>query len=545
LTPLLGSYMAKIFQGQKTILTPLLSWLERASYSIAGINPNIEMSWKSYTKALIAFNAFGAAFLFFLLISQDIWPFNPQQLPSLSIPLAFNIAISFVTNTNWQSYAGETTLSYTSQMVGLTTQNFLSAATGIAVFLALARGLTRQSIRTIGNFWVDMVRAVVYLLLPLSLIFSIVLVSQGVIQNFLPYKEVTTLEGNKQIIPGGPAASQVAIKQLGTNGGGFFNANSAHPFENPTRFTNFLETLALLLIPAALTYTYGSMIQSRRHGVLIFAVMLAFWGATLALSLYSASIPDPVLGNTLSYEGKETRFGLSRSVLWAVSTTTSANGAVNAALSSFSPLTGGLALFNMLLGELIFGGAGVGLCHMILFIILTVFMAGLMVGRTPQYLGNRIEKLEMQWVIIAVLVPGILTLLGATVSSVLPIALDSISEHGPHGLTEIVYAFASAANNNGSAFAGLSANNDYFNISLGIVMLLTRLSTIVPSLALAGLFANKKTAPSSVGTFSTNTVLFTFLLSSIILIVGALTFFPVLSLGPIVEHILMIRGISF
>lgn len=545
LTRILGVYMSKVFQGQSTFIHPFLGWLERLSYSAAGINSNQEMNARTYLKNLFLFNLFGFIFLFILQMVQQWLPGNPQNFPAVSWPLAFNTAVSFVTNTNWQAYAGETTLSYTTQMVGLAVQNFLSAATGCAVALALMRGLTRKEMETIGNFWVDAVRMVVYILIPLSILFAFFLVSQGVIQTFSPYVEVTTLEGASQTIPLGPAASQIAIKQLGTNGGGFFNTNSAHPFENPTAAANFFELLAILLIPAALTHTYGHMINSIRHGWLLFIVMSIFLVCAIALSIYSERVHNPVLEAFPVLEGIETRLGIRQSVLWSVATTDTANGSVNAMLSSLSPLAGGVAMFNIMLGELIFGGVGVGLCSMIMFILLTVFLAGLMVGRTPEYLGKKIERSEVQWIMVAVLLPGILVLIGSGITIMLPQGLSSLRNQGPHGLTEILYAFTSAAGNNGSAFAGLNANTNYYNIALGIVMLIARGAIIVPSIAVAGLLVKKKITPASAGTFSTNTFLFLVLLSGVILIVGALTFFPAISLGPVVEDLLMREGRTF
>lgn len=545
LTPILGTYMAKVFTGNATHAFKTLGWLENSCYRIGGINSKEEMSWIEYGKALLLFNLLGFITLFFLQLLQGYLPLNPQNLGAVSVPLAYNTAMSFTTNTNWQAYAGETTLSYLTQMLGLTSHNFLSAATGMAALLTLIRGLIRKTIDTVGNFWVDLVRTVVYVLLPLSIIIAVVLVGEGVIQTFSPYVEVTTLENAKQTIPLGPVASQIAIKQLGTNGGGFFNANSAHPFENPTAFSNLLEALAIILIPAASVYMYGIMIDSKKHGWLLFFAMFVLWAGGLLISFTSEHLHNPVFDVYPILEGKETRFGTANSILWSVTTTTTANGSVNAMISSLSPLAGGVALLNILLGEHIYGGIGVGLCSMIMVVFLTVFLSGLMVGRTPEYLGKKIEKREMQWVMMAVLTPAVLILIGAGISSVLPDALSSIGNPGPHGLTEILYAFASSAGNNGSAFAGLNANTHFYNLTLGTIMLLGRISIILPSLAIAGLLARKKTAPPSVGTFSTNSILFLVLLISVSLIVGALTFFPALSLGPIVEHFLMLNGHSF
>lgn len=545
LTPVLGTYIATVFTGNASTANRAFGWLENLCYRIGGTDPKEEMSWIDYGKALLLFNFFGFITLFFLQLVQGYLPLNPQNLGATSWPLAFNTAMSFTTNTNWQSYGGENTLSYLTQMLGMTSHNFLSAATGMAALLTLTRGLIRKTVDTVGNFWVDLVRMVVYILLPLSIIMAIILVSQGVIQTFSPYVEVTTLENAKQTIPLGPVASQIAIKQLGTNGGGFFNANSAHPFENPTPISNILEMLALVLIPAATVYAYGIMIGSKKHAWLLFAAMLILWGSGLLISLYSEYLHDPVINAYPLLEGKETRLGIGNSLLWSTATTATANGSVNAMIASLSPLAGGIAMFNIMLGELVFGGIGVGLCSMIMFSILTVFLSGLMVGRTPEYLGKKIEKREMQWVVLAVLMPGLLILLGAGISCVVPEALSSLANQGPHGLSEILYAFTSCAGNNGSAFAGLNANTAYYNLSLGVVMMLARASIILPSLALAGLLAGKKTTPPSSGTFSTNSILFVILLIGVILIVGALTFFPALSLGPIVEHLLMLEGKSF
>jgi potassium-transporting ATPase potassium-binding subunit len=545
LTPLLGRYMANVFKGKPTFMHPVLGWLENLCYRMGGVDSKEEMSWIEYGKALLIFNLISFATLFFLQLFQGFLPLNPQNFPAVSWPLAFNTAISFTTNTNWQAYAGETTMSYLTQMLGLAVHNFLSAATGLAALLVLIRGFTRKNAITVGNFWVDLIRTIVYVLLPLSIVMAIILVSEGVVQTFSPYVEVTTLENAKQTIPLGPAASQIAIKQLGTNGGGFFNANSAHPFENPSTFTNLLEMIAILLIPAASVYTYGILIGSRKHAWILFFVMLGLWAAGIAISFNSEYLHDPLIDAYPLLEGKETSLGISNSLLWSVSTTTTANGSVNAMISSLTPLAGGVAMFNIMLGELIFGGVGVGLCSMIMFALLTVFLSGLMVGRTPEYLGKKIEKSEMKWVVLAVLMPGALILTGSGISSILPQGLVSLSHQGPHGLTEILYAFSSSAGNNGSAFGGLNANTNYYNLLLGFIMLIARISIILPTLAVAGLLANKKVTPPSEGTFSTNSLLFAILLVSVILIVGALTFFPALSLGPFAEQILMLDGQAF
>ena len=526
LIPLLGNYIYYVLEGKPSFIHSLLKWLENLFYRLCCINPHDEMSWVRYMKTLIVFNLIGLVFLFCLQMLQNFLPLNVENFSAPSWHSALNTSISFVTNTNWQSYAGETTLSYFTQMFGLTVQNFLSAGTGMAVLLALIRGIKRKTSETIGNFWADLIRTIVYILLPLSIIMAFLLIGEGVVQSFSPYVEITTLENGKQKIPLGPVASQVAIKQLGTNGGGFFNANSAHPFENPTNFTNLLETLAIFLIPAATVYAYGMMIGSKKHALMLLVVMFILFVSGLAITFYSDYVKNPVLGSYPVLEGIETRFGIHYSTLWTVMTTDTSNGSVNAMISSLSALAGGTAMFNIMLGELIFGGVGVGLCSMIMFSILTIFLSGLMVGRTPEYLGKKIEKKEMQWVMVAVLVPGALILIGSGISAILPEALSSLGNRGPHGLSEILYAFSSAAGNNGSAFAGINANTIFFNLVLGIVMILGRLSIVIPSLAIAGLLARKKITPISVGTFSTDTILFIVLLICVILIVGALTFFP-------------------
>ncbi len=425
LTPVLGSYMSRVFSGERAFKPKYFSWIERTIYRVCGINAMVEMDWKEYTRALLLFNFLGFAVVFFLLLIQPYLPVKPPKQANISLPLAFNIAVSFMTNTNWQSYAGETTLRYLTQMLGLAVQNFLSAATGMAVLLALIRGIARKTSRSIGNFWTDMVKSVIYVLLPLSIVLSLILVSQGVVQTFSSGVEAVNLEGAKQTIPLGPVASQIAIKQLGTNGGGFFNANSAHPFENPTPLSNFLEMISILLIPASLTYTYGTMVKSKRHGWVIFGVMLFVWMAGLGISAQSEFSRNLSLGNMVTFEGKEVRFGTVNSILWSTATTAASNGSVNAMHSSLSPLAGGVAMLNMMLGEIIFGGVGVGLCGMLLFVLMTVFLAGLMGGRTPEYLGKKIEAKEIQMVIVAILAPSAVILIGAGFASVLSSALSS------------------------------------------------------------------------------------------------------------------------
>ncbi len=545
LAPLLGFYMARVFEGKKTFLHPALSWIETTVYRLGGVDPKAEMRWRQYAWALVWFNLLGFLLVFVLQLVQKWLPLNPQGLGNVPWDLALNTAVSFMTNTNWQSYAGETTMSYGTQMLALTVQNFVSAATGIAVLLALARGVARKTSATIGNFWTDLTRSVVYVLLPLAIVLAVALVGEGVVQNLSPAVTVNTVEGGTQQIPLGPAASQIAIKQLGTNGGGYFNANSAHPLENPTPVSNFLEMLAILLLPAALVFTYGRMVTARRHAWIIAGVMLILLLAGLAGSLIAEYQRNPILGDPVNLEGKETRFGIVNSVLWSVVTTAASNGSVNAMQASLSPLAGGVALFNIMLGEIVFGGVGAGMYGMLLHVLLTVFLAGLMVGRTPEYLGKKIEAREIQMVIIAILAPSAVILVGSGVACVLPVALASLANAGPHGLTELLYAYSSAAGNNGSAFAGLNANTPFFNITLALSMLIGRFVVILPCLAIAGSLAAKKVSAKTAGTFETDTTLFAVLLIGTILIVGALTFFPALCLGPVVEHFLMGLGRTF
>ena len=545
LTPVLGGYMFKVFTGNKHFMLPVFGWLEKLTYKFTGINSDEESNWKSYTFDLLMFNLIGFIFVFLIQLFQEQLPVNPAKLQNVSWHSAFNTAVSFMTNTNWQGYAGETTLSYFVQMLGLTVQNFVSAATGIAVLLALVRGLSRKTTDKLGSFWTDLTRSTLYVLLPLSILFSIVLVGQGVIQNFKLYKAAHTLQGTQQIIPMGPAASQIAIKQLGTNGGGFFNANSAHPFENPTPFSNFLEMLCILLIPAALTYTYGKMVGSTRQGWTIFSAMLILLLTGLFISLYAEYSTNPIFGHLSLMEGKETRFGITNSILWATSTTAASNGSVNAMHDSLSPIAGMIAMINLMIGEIVFGGVGAGLYGMVIFIILTVFIAGLMVGRTPEYLGKKIEAFEVQMAIIAVLAPNFIILIFSAWASVSSAGLAGLNNAGPHGFSEILYAYSSAAGNNGSAFAGLNANTLFYNLTLGFGMLVGRFGVIIPVLAIAGNMAKKKITPPSAGTFHTDNVLFISLLIAVILIVGGLTHFPALSFGPIIEHLLMNHGITF
>lgn len=545
LTPLLGNFLFKVFNGGKHMLISSLGWLEHLSYKAGGIDPTEEQNWRSYTLNLLLFHLSGFLFLFLIQFWQSHLPLNPAKLPDVSWHSAFNTAVSFMTNTNWQGYAGENTMSFFVQMLGLTVQNFVSAASGIAVLLALIRGLSRKTTEQIGNFWVDLTRSTVYVLLPLSILLAIVLAGQGVIQNFNSSRTVQTLTGKTQEIPMGPVASQIAIKQLGTNGGGYFNANSAHPFENPTPFSNFLEMLAILLIPSSLTYTYGKMTGSIRHGWTVFSAMFILLSAGLCISLYAECHGNPLFGNNPLMEGKETRFGVTNSIIWSTATTAASNGSVNAMHDSLTPLAGMIAMLNIMLGEIVFGGIGAGLYGMVIFIILTVFIAGLMVGRTPEYLGKKIEAFEVKMTLIAILAPSIMILILTAWASVSSSGLAGLNNCGPHGLSEIIYASSSAAGNNGSAFAGLNSNTVFYNLMLGIVMLVGRFGVIIPVLAIAGNLARKNITPVSSGTFRTDNWLFITLLIGVILIVGGLTFFPALSMGPVIEHLLMTQGMTF
>ena len=516
----LGRYMAEVLEGTRTLF---LGPVERRLYRLAGVDPYAGMPWTTYAGAFLVFNLLGTLAVYAILRVQHILPMNPQGFAALEPHTAFNIAISFATNTNWQNYGGESTLSYFTQMVGLTVQNFLSAASGIAVVAALARGLASKNTKTIGNFWADMVRSTLYILLPLSIVLAIVLVSQGVIQNFDSYVPVAD---SKQVIPMGPAASQVAIKQLGTNGGGFFNANSAHPFENPTPLSNFFQVLSILLIPAALCYTFGKMVNDKRQGWALLAAMLLIFVPLLFIEAHVE------LGNM---EGKEVRFGTANSALWAVVTTAASNGSVNAMHDSFTPVGGLIPMFLMQLGEVVFGGAGSGLYGIVIFAIIAVFLAGLMVGRTPEYLGKKIEAFEMKMASIAILVPPVCVLLGTAIAVATPMGLSGLQDRGAHGFSEILYAFTSMANNNGSAFGGFGANNPLVNLTGGVAMFFSRYWVAWPVLAIAGSLAGKKTVPAGPGTLPTHTPLFVGLLVGAILIVGVLAFIPALALGPIVE----------
>jgi K+-transporting ATPase ATPase A chain len=559
----LGIYMARIYEGKPAGLNVLLAPVERWIYRLTRVNPMQGMSWKTYAVAVMLFNVLGIIFVYILQRLQCFLPLNPMSIPKVAPDLAFNTAISFATNTNWQSYGGETTLSYFTQMLGLTVQNFVSAATGMAVLIAVIRGFIQKQIETIGNFWVDLVRSVLYILLPLSIILSLVLVSQGVVQTFTPSAKAELLQPirdadgktvTEQVIALGPVASQIAIKQLGTNGGGFFNVNSSHPFENPTPLSNLLELLAILLISAGLCYTFGYMVRDRRQGWAILAAMLIIFIPCLLICVHFEQKGNPAFNdlnidqNVSAFqpggnmEGKEARFGIVNSALWATATTAASNGSVNSMHDSYMPLGGLIPMWLMQLGEVIFGGVGSGLYGMLAFVIVAVFISGLMIGRTPEYLGKKIEIYEMKMSALILFIPHMCVLIGTAVAVVLPKAKVAVLNPGPHGLSEILYAFSSAGNNNGSAFAGLSSNNFFYNIALGLAMFFSRYWLIIPILAIAGSLSKKKIIPVSQGTLPTHTPLFIIFLVMIVLIVGALTFFPALALGPIIEH-LMLRGV--
>jgi K+-transporting ATPase ATPase A chain len=576
----LGAFMAKVYQGERTFLSPLFAPLERGIYRLAGVDPTAESSWKRYTFGLLLFNLVGFIFVYLLQRLQGVLPLNPQGFGAITPDSSFNTAVSFVSNTNWQGYGGEATMSYLTQMLGLGVQNFVSAASGMAVLVALIRGFVRRQATSLGNFWVDLTRSTVYILLPLSVLLALILISQGVVQTFSSFETVDLVEpvtiqmpvkdaagepvkdatGNavtqaeqvtQQTVPLGPAASQIAIKQLGTNGGGFFNVNSAHPFENPTPLSNFLEMLAILLIPAALCYTFGKMVNDTRQGWAVMIAMLVIF-VPLTFGVYVAEqTGNPVLAaagvdTDISHvqsggnmEGKEVRFGIANSALWASATTAASNGSVNAMHDSFTPLGGLVPMWLMQLGEVVFGGVGSGLYGMIMFALIAVFIGGLMVGRTPEYLGKKIESYEVKMASIAVLVPPLLVLVGTAIAVVTPSAVASVANPSTHGYSEILYAFSSAANNNGSAFGGLSANTPFYNIALGVAMCASRFWLMIPVLALAGSVAAKKATAVTAGTMPTHTPLFITMLVGVVLLVGALTFVPALALGPIVEHLQM------
>ena len=569
----IGSYLTLVFERRKTWLDPVVEPIERLLYAATGVDPKEEMRWTEYLVSMLMFSAVTAILTYAIERMQGHLPWNPQHLAGISPDLAWNTAISFTTNTNWQSYTPETTMSYLTQMVGLATHNFWSAAVGLALAIAFIRGIARKEMTTLGNFWADMTRGILWVLLPISTVLAVALVSQGVVQNLRPYDSAKLVEAQKvtatgtdgkttttdvttQTIAQGPVASQEAIKMLGTNGGGFFNANSAHPFENPTPFSNLLQLLAIFLIPAGLTVTLGQMTNSPKHGWAVFSAMSVLFLAGVLTSYWAEAQPGPMVhgaDQTISatqsggnMEGKEVRFGIANSALFATVTTDASCGAVNAMHDSFTPLGGMVPLVNILLGEIIFGGVGAGMYGMLIFVILSVFIAGLMVGRTPEYLGKKIEAYDIQMAMLYLLIFPLVILGFAAVSVLAPsFGLSSLTNHGPHGLSEILYAYASATGNNGSAFAGLSANTHWFNTTLGIAMFIGRFLMLIPMLAIAGNLAAKKSVPATAGTFPVTTPLFTTLLTGVIVIVGALTFFPVLALGPVLEHLLMGAGKSF
>ena len=580
----LGIFMADVYEGRRTFLSPVLRPIERLVYRVAGIDEQSEVDWKGYTLGLLVFNLVGIVFVYLLQRLQGVLPLNPADMAAVSPDSSFNTAVSFATNTNWQGYGGESTMSYLTQMLGLAVQNFLSAASGMAVLVALIRGFARRQAKTIGNFWVDLTRSTVYILLPLSLLLSVVLMSQGVVQTFASYKTVELVEPvtadapvtdasgapvvdsagkpvtkptefKEQTLPLGPAASQIAIKQLGTNGGGFFNVNSAHPYENPTPLSNFLEVLSILLIGAALCYTFGRMVKDTRQGWALLAAMLVIFVPLVVGDIAAEQSGNPklaALGLDTSasnlqaggnMEGKETRFGITNSALWAVATTSASNGSVNSMHDSFTPLGGLIPMWLIQLGEIVFGGVGSGLYGMLMFVIVAVFIAGLMVGRTPEYLGKKLESFEIKMASLAILVPASVALIGAAIGSAVPAGVAGIANPAVHGFSEILYAFSSAAGNNGSAFAGLSANTPFYNFALGISMWLSRYWIMIPVLGIAGSLAAKRTTAVTAGTLPTHTPLFVAWLVGVVLMVGALTFVPALALGPIVEHLQMIgRG---
>ncbi|CEO10201.1 potassium-transporting ATPase subunit A [[Clostridium] sordellii] len=558
----LGIYISKVFKNEKVFLSKIIRPVEKFIYKVLKVNEKEEMNGKEYTISLISFSILSLLFVLFLQMVQYLLPLNPEKLANVRWDLAFNTAISFVTNTNWQAYSGETTLSYLSQMIGLTVQNFVSAAVGISVLMVLIRGFKRSKISKLGSFWVDLTKSTLYILLPLSFVLAIFLTTQGVVQNLKPYQEVSlvqemTLENgeviDKQIIPGGPAASQIAIKQLGTNGGGFFGTNSAHPLENPTYLSNLAQVVSIILIPAALCFTFGDMMNDKKQGKVILYAMLIIFILAMSATIYFEYKSTPELVNNVSInsdislgqsggnmEGKETRFGVTNSSIWGVSTTSASNGSVNSMHDSFTPIGGMTMMILMQLGEVIFGGVGCGLYGMLAFVILTVFISGLMVGRTPEYLGKKIEPCEMKMASILIITTPVLVLVGTSIICLLPNVNEILNNSGAHGFSEILYALSSTGNNNGSAFAGFSANNVFVNVLTGIVMLLARFIPIVLIIKIAQSLASKKIVPASSGTLATNNMLFVFLLVGVVLMIGALSFLPSLALGPIAEHLSMI-----
>ncbi len=565
----MGSYMTRVFDRRKTFLDTLLVPCENLLYRCTGVKADQEMRWTEYVLAMLIFSAATLVLTYVVERLQAILPFNPQHLPGVEPALALNTAISFTTNTNWQAYVPESTMSYLTQMLGLATHNFWSAAVGLAFAVAFIRGIARRESKTLGNFWVDLTRGILWVLLPISIIFALVLVSQGVVQNLRSYDTVKLVEPQTvtgadgkpstvttQTIAQGPVASQEAIKMLGTNGGGFFNTNSAHPFENPTPITNLLQMLSIFLIPAGLCITLGQMVGSPKHGWAVLAAMAVLWFAGTLTSYWAESHGNPLLHNvdtrtTLTQaggnmEGKEVRFGIANSALFATVTTDASCGAVNGMHDSFMPLGGMVPMVNILLGEVVFGGVGAGLYGMLVFVVMAVFIAGLMVGRTPEYLGKKIEAYDVQMAMLYLLIFPLLILGFSAVTILMPnVGLSSLANHGPHGLSEVLYAYTSATGNNGSAFAGLNANTHWYNYSLGVTMFIGRFLMMVPMLAIAGNLASKKIVPASAGTFPVTTPLFTVLLTGVIVIVGALTFFPALSLGPVLEHLLLRAGHTF
>jgi K+-transporting ATPase ATPase A chain len=555
LTKPLGIYLHRVFEGEQRPFRRTLGVVERFLLRLSGLKQPAAQNWKEYTAALLVFSAIGIVVTYFIQRLQHVLPFNPEKLAGPAEHLAFNTAVSFNTNTNWQSYSGETTMSYLTQMAGLAWHNFTSAAAGLGVALALARGLTRKPSekddKGLGNFWVDLIRSIVYVLLPISVIFTLLLVSQGVVQTFGSYLHVTSLEGASQVIPLGPVASQEAIKELGTNGGGFFNANSAHPFENPTPFTNFIELVLILCIPAALTYTFGRMAGNQKQGWAILAAMGFLLVAGITTAYVSEAQPSAAMSafsvdhGRGNMEGKETRFGVANSALFATVTTGTSCGAVNSMHDSFNPMGGIVPLINIKLGEVVFGGVGAGLFGMLMFVLMSVFIAGLMVGRTPEYLGKKIEGKEMKLAMLYILIFPLIILGFSAWSSISGYGTSSLNNAGPHGLSEILYAYASATGNNGSAFAGLNANTPWWNTTLGLSMLFGRFFMMIPVMAIAGSMRGKRTVPAGPGTFPTHGLLFSGLLVAVILIVGALTFFPALSLGPVAEHFVATAGKVF
>ena len=539
-----GFYLLKVLHGERNFLSRVMKPVEDLIYKMTGTHPNVDQHWTRYASDLLVFSAVTSVFTYLILRFQYSLPPNPQKMENLSWDLNFNTTLSFLTNTNWQSYAGESTLSYFAQMVGLTFQNFISPAVGLCVSFALIRGLIRKESQGVGNFWADLVRSLLYILLPLAVIFSIALVSQGVIQNFQPYREVTTLEGVKQVVPQGPVASQVAIKMAGTNGGGFFNTNSAHPYENPTPLSNFLQMIAVLLIPSSFVYLLGASTKNKKHGWSVWSAMAILFVVGSGLTVYSEFKGNPLFSSLgcsspANMEGKETRFGIFSSALFGVVTTATSCGAVNSMHDSYTPLGSFVFLVNMLLGEVVFGGIGSGIATMVIFIILTVFIAGLMVGRTPEYLGKKIEGREVKYSMLVVIITAFLILGFSAIGMRNGEALKSLGNTGTHGFSEILYAYTSATANNGSALGGLSSNTLYWNVTLALAMFFGRFFLVIPVLGIAGSMAAKRTRPESVGSFPVHGPLFITLLLGVIVIVGALTFLPALSLGPILEHFQM------